>query len=90
MTLDVAAHVCFSEGIGFGDDADETEAFWASIEQSAPYAQYLSTIHGLFSFIYYLAFLPGIKACLTLTEHNNPGISKILKVSLEVSVSLKG
>ena len=48
--------------------------------QEAPYAQYLSTVHGFFSIIYILSLIPAIKRRLTLTKTNNPGIGKILKV----------
>lgn len=82
MTLDIAAYICFSEGLGFGDHEDERDDFYASIEEKAPYAQYLSTVPELFSFIYTLASIPGMKRRLILTEHNNPGIGKILKVRL--------
>ncbi|KAL9078129.1 MAG: hypothetical protein Q9157_002956 [Trypethelium eluteriae] len=81
MTLEIAAWVCFSEGLGFGYEEEERDEFQKSIEENAPYAQYLSTIHGLFSLIYTICSIPGMKNRMVLTEHNNPGIGKIMKVS---------
>lgn len=80
MTLDVSGYICFSQGLDFGDDEDERDEFWASIEKNAPFAQYISTIPGLFSLIHILSSIPGVKSLLLLTENNNPGIGKILRV----------
>lgn len=79
MALDVVGYICFSQGLGFGDDEEEREEFWASIDENAPYAQYISTVHGLFSIIYILSLIPAIKRRLILTETNGP-VGKILKV----------
>lgn len=81
MTLEAAAQICFSEGLEFEYNPSEYDPFWASIEEKAPYAQYLSVLHWMFSFIYTLTMLPALKEKLLLTENNNPGIGRIIKVT---------
>ena len=78
MTLDVAAHICFSHDLMFSED--EADEFWASMEENAPYAQYLSALHWLFALVYNLTKIPGLKRRMILTETNNPGIGRILRV----------
>ena len=80
LTLEIAARICFSDGLGFGGTGDEDDAFWSSIEEKAPFAQYMSVLPGLFDLVYALACIPGLKRRLILTETKNPGIGKILKV----------
>ena len=68
--------------MGFGDENEqEVLDFQESMEQNAPYAQYLSTAHGLFSTVYAICCIPGMKDRTILTENNNPGIGKVLRVS---------
>ena len=79
MTLDAASYVCFSQDLMFTEaEADE---FWDSIEESAPYAQYISCVHWLFSLAWVMCHIPGLKNKMILDENNNPGIGKILRVS---------
>jgi cytochrome P450 len=79
MTLDAASYVCFSQDLMFTEaEADE---FWDSIEDSAPYAQYISCVHWLFSLAWVMCHIPGLKGKMILNEHNNPGIGRILRVS---------
>lgn len=78
--MEISAYVCFSEGLGFTDKQDQVDEFWMSIEENAPYGQYLSVIHELFRFIYVLTKIPGMKERTILTENNNPGIGKIIGV----------
>lgn len=78
--MEVSAYVCFSEGLGFTGNQDQVDEFWVSIEENAPYGQYLSVLHELFRFIYLLTKIPGMKERMILTENNNPGIGKIIGV----------
>ena len=80
MTLNVAGQICFSEGLDLKDDDAETDTFWKSLEQNAPYAQYLSAMHWLFSLTYYLTFVPALKSRMLLTEYNDPGVGRVIKV----------
>ncbi|CAD6446130.1 eb34554e-537a-4da1-8134-b00c23a8627e [Sclerotinia trifoliorum] len=79
MTLDAASYVCFSQDLMFTED--ESDDFWDSIEESAPYAQYLSCVHGLFSIAWIACHIWGLRNKMILTENNNPGIGRILRVS---------
>ena len=79
MTLDAASYVCFSQDLMFTEaEADE---FWDSIEDSAPYAQYISCVHWLFSLAWVMCHIPGLKNKMILNENNNPGVGRILRVS---------
>lgn len=80
LTMETSAYVCFSEGLGFTQNQDEINEFWMSIEDNAPYGQYLSVLHELFRFISVLTKIPGMKERTILTESNNPGIGKIIGV----------
>lgn len=80
MTLNVAGQICFSEGLDLKDNDAETDAFWKSLELNAPYAQYLSVMHWLYSLTYYLTSIPALKSRMLLTEHNDPGIGRVIKV----------
>ena len=78
--MDVAAFICFSRDMGFQDEKD-VKAFWNSLEEHAPYGQYLSVLPELFKLVYYMCFVPALKRKMLLTEHNNPGIGKVMKIS---------
>ena len=79
--MEISAYVCFSEGLGFTEHQIQVNDFWASIEENAPYGQYLSVLSELFRTIYVLTKIPGMKERLILTETNNPGIGKIIGVN---------
>lgn len=89
LTMEISAYVCFSEGLGFTDEQKQVDDFWGSIEENAPYGQYLSVIQGLFQAIYTLTKIPGMKERLILTEDNNPGIGKIIGVRLFFLANLR-
>ena len=78
--MEISGHVCFSEGLEFTEDQAQLDNFWASIEENAPYGQYLSVIPELFRSIYALTKIPVMKERMILTETNNPGIGKIIGV----------
>jgi hypothetical protein len=80
MALNVAGRICFGEGLGLRDDDKDTNQFWESMEKNAPYAQYLSAVHWLFSLTYYLTSIPALKSRMLLTEHNDLGVGRIVKV----------
>lgn len=80
LTMEISGHVCFSEGFDFTEDQTQLDNFWASIEENAPYGQYLSVIPELFKSIYALTKIPAMKERMILTETNNPGIGKIIEV----------
>lgn len=81
MAMDLSSYMCYSEGLQFGEDDEEADEFWESLEENAPYAQYISVYPGLFSLNWLLAGVPGLKEKVMLTEHNNPGIGRIIKYS---------
>ncbi|KAH7090468.1 putative benzoate 4-monooxygenase cytochrome P450 [Paraphoma chrysanthemicola] len=81
LTLEIAAYICYSRSLDLKDNDQHATAFWESIEEAAPYGQYLSTFAWLFRLLYYVACVPWLKARLLLVEGNNPGIGHILKYS---------
>jgi hypothetical protein len=80
LTIEIAAYICYSRSLDLKDNEQRSTAFWESIEEAAPYGQYLSTFGWLFRLLYYVACVPWLKARLLLVEGNNPGIGHILKV----------
>jgi hypothetical protein len=80
LTIEIAAYICYSRSLDLKDNEQRSTAFWKSIEEAAPYGQYLSTFGWLFRLLYYVACVPWLKARLLLVEGNNPGIGHILKV----------
>ncbi|KAF1996569.1 cytochrome P450 [Amniculicola lignicola CBS 123094] len=80
-TLEIAARICYSKGLDLADDDVAADAFWASIEEAAPYGQYLSLFNGLFRLLHHIAYFPALKSRLLLVEGNNPGIGHLLKYS---------
>lgn len=81
MTIDLSSHMCFSEGLQFGESDEVSQPFWEDLEMYAPYAQYLSVYTWLFSLNWLLTCLPAMEQRALLTEHNNIGVGRIMKVS---------
>lgn len=87
LTIEIAAYICYSRSLDLKDSDDDATAFWESIEEAAPYGQYLSTFAWLFRLLYYIACVPWLKARLLLVEGNNPGIGHILKVDIPTALA---
>jgi hypothetical protein len=83
LTIEIAAYICYSRSLDLKDSEEDSTAFWESIEEAAPYGQYLSTFGWLFGLLWWVSCVPWLKARLLLVEGNNPGIGHILKVSIE-------
>jgi hypothetical protein len=79
-TIEIATYICYSRSLDLKDNDEDAKAFWESVEEAAPYGQYLSIFSWLFGLLYYVACVPWLKARLLLVEGNNPGIGHIMKV----------
>lgn len=80
LTIEIATHITYSRSLDLKDCEEDAKAFWESLEEAAPYGQYLSTFSWLFRLLYYVACVPWLRARVLLVEGNNPGIGHILKV----------
>lgn len=85
FTLELAAQICYSRGLDLNEDEEEATRFWMSIEEAAPFGQYISVFNWLFQLIDLVARIPPLKKRLLLVEGNNPGIGRILKVRFLVN-----